>query len=79
VRIVGIGAYADRGAADDFRRVTGVASFPLLWAPDAAAWAPFDVLAQPYAVLLVDGEVVDRWSGRVSLDRVEAAAATARR
>jgi hypothetical protein len=78
VRIVGIGAYADLDAAQDFRRDTQVESFPLLWAPDAAAWAPFDVLAQPYAVLLVDGRVVERWPGRVSPAQVEAAAAAAR-
>jgi hypothetical protein len=78
VRVIGIGAFADLGAAQDFRRATGVGSFPLLWAPDADAWAPFDVLAQPYAVLLVDGQVVERWPGRVSLERVEAAAAARR-
>ncbi len=74
LRIVGIGALDDLGAARDFRTDTAVRSFPLLWAEDTDAWSAFGVPAQPYLLMIRDGQVVQRWPGGASVEEITAAA-----
>jgi thiol-disulfide isomerase/thioredoxin len=74
LRIVGVGALDDLGAARDFRTDTAVRSFPLLWAEDTDAWSAFGVPAQPYLLMIRDGQVVQRWPGGASADEITAAA-----
>jgi thiol-disulfide isomerase/thioredoxin len=74
LRIVGVGALDDLGAARDFRTDTAVRSFPLLWAEDTDAWSAFGVPAQPYLLMIRDGQVVQRWPGGASAEEITAAA-----
>lgn len=74
LRIVGVGALDDLGAARDFRTDTAVRSFPLLWAEDTDAWSAFGVPAQPYLLMIRDGQVVQRWPGGASVEEITAAA-----
>lgn len=69
--MVGVGALDDRAAAEDFLADTGVESFPLLWSASTDSWAPFDVLTQPYTLLIRDGEIVERWPGGASVAEIE--------
>ncbi|MFZ4517293.1 MAG: hypothetical protein ACOYOP_02825 [Microthrixaceae bacterium] len=70
MKVVGIGTQSDLAAARDFRADTAVRSFPLLWSASPSAWAPFDVSAQPYTILLRNGEVVERWPGGASPEEI---------
>lgn len=74
LRVVGVGALDDLGAARDFRTDTAVRSFPLLWAEDTDAWSAFGVPAQPYLLMIRDGQVVQRWPGGASAEEITAAA-----
>ncbi len=76
--MVGIGTLDDLAAAEDFLADTGVTSFPLLWSASGESWEAFDVAAQPYTLLIRDGQVVKRWPGGASpsaiADAIEATA-----
>ena len=74
LRVVGVGALDDLGAAREFRTDTAVRSFPLLWAEDTDAWNAFGVPAQPYLLMIRDGQVVERWPGGASVEEITAAA-----
>jgi thiol-disulfide isomerase/thioredoxin len=70
VMMVGIGARDDLDLAEEFLERTGVENFPLLWDRSGESWRAFEVLAQPYLVLIEDGEVVERWPGGASPEEI---------
>lgn len=71
VNLVGIGTRDDFALAEDFLESTGVTNFPLLWEPSGESWVNFDVVAQPYLLLLDGTEVVERWPGGVAPEVVQ--------
>ncbi len=75
VEMVGIGSRDDLAFAEDFLGDTGVSNFPLLWEPTGQSWVDNAVAAQPYMILLVDGEEVQRWPGGASVRQLEDALA----
>ncbi|MCP4436378.1 MAG: TlpA family protein disulfide reductase [Actinomycetia bacterium] len=75
VKLVGIGARNDLEQAEGFLSDTGVSNFPLLWDPTGQSWVDNAVAAQPYMILLVDGEEVERWPGGASVRQIEDALA----
>ena len=77
MRVIGLGTKDDGDYAVDFVTSTETYSFPMYWDDTSSAWAAFDVVYQPAAVLLSpDGEVVDRWDGMFDVDDVLAYAAS---
>jgi len=80
VNFVGIGSRDDFEYAEGFLADTGVENLQLLWEGTGESWASLGVTAQPYVILIDDGEAVQRWPGGVSpevldveLDKLEAA------
>jgi hypothetical protein len=74
--VIGLGTQNDGDYALDFVTATGTYSFPMYWDDTSSAWASFDVVLQPAAVLLSpDGEVLERWGGMFDVDTVLAHAA----
>jgi len=63
INIVGIGTRDDLAYAEEFLESTGVENFPLLWEESGQSWQDFGVIAQPYLILLDDGQEVQRWPG----------------
>lgn len=62
--MIGLGTQNDGDDAVDFVTDTSIHSFPMYWDDTSSAWAPFDVVLQPAAVLLApDGTVLERWRG----------------
>ncbi len=69
--MIGLGTHNDGEYAIDFITATGTYSFPMYWDDTSSAWAAFDVVVQPAAVLLSPGgEVIDRWPGMFDADEV---------
>jgi thiol-disulfide isomerase/thioredoxin len=75
VKMVGIGTRNDIEQAEGFLEDTGVTNFPLLWEPSGQSWVDNAVAAQPYMILIVDGEDVERWPGGASVRQIEDALA----
>lgn len=71
VQMVGVGTRNDLDRAEEFLADTGVQNFPLLWEPSGESWVEYAVAAQPYTILLVDGEEVQRWPGGASVRQIE--------
>ncbi|MDQ6697381.1 MAG: TlpA family protein disulfide reductase [Actinomycetota bacterium] len=65
LQIVGVGTQNTAAEAREFRRQTGIRSFPLLYEADGfQSWRPFGFVAQPAAALLAsDGRLLRVWSG----------------
>ena len=75
VDMVGIGSRDDYELAEDFLDDTGVVNFPLYWEETGQSWVDNAVAAQPYMILFVDGEDVERWPGGASVRQLEDALA----
>ena len=75
VDMVGIGTRDDYGLAQKFQDDTGVVNFPLYWEETGNSWVDNAVAAQPYMILFVDGEDVERWPGGASVRQIEDALA----
>lgn len=75
VKMVGIGTRDDLSEAEGFLEDTGVQNFPLLWEPTGQSWVDSAVSAQPYMLLMSDGEEVERWPGGASVRQIEDALA----
>ena len=75
VDMVGIGSRDDYELAEDFLADTGVGNFPLYWEETGQSWVDNAVAAQPYMILLIDGEDVERWPGGASVRQLEDALA----
>lgn len=72
VSMVGIGTRDDYDLAQGFLDDTGVQNFPLYWEETGEGWAAFDVTAQPYLILIDDGQVVERWPGGATPQEISA-------
>lgn len=71
VDLVGIGSRDDYELAEGFLEDTGVVNFPLYWEETGQSWVDNAVAAQPYMILFVDGEDVERWPGGASVRQLE--------
>ncbi|MEZ5375396.1 MAG: hypothetical protein R2733_02725 [Acidimicrobiales bacterium] len=69
---MGLGTQDDLDYALDFVASTGTSTFPMYWEDGGFdGWAFYGVRSQPAGVLVdADGNVIESWSGRFSLDTV---------
>ncbi len=72
MNVVGLGTQDDLGYANEFVETTGTSGLTMFWEDGGFdSWAFYGVRSQPAAVLVdAEGNVIDSWSGRFSLDDV---------